>query len=173
MLLLTLLLAPLLSSCSAATAEAPRCTAVERLGLVAQSVPSASYVPCVAALPTGWNSENFTVERGATSFQLVSDRAQGRAVHVALRRSCDVSAAAPFPARTPGGRSYLALDSVRPRFTGTMIDVFPGGCVTYRFDFVRGPHIELMAQLQSAVTFVSRVQLRQELRRRLGVELGS
>ena len=30
-----------------------------------------------------------------------------------------------------------------PRFAGTLFDVFPGGCVTYAFDFARGRHITL------------------------------
>ena len=59
----------------------------------------------------------------------------------------------------------------RPRYAGTMYDVFPGGWVSYRFDFERGAHIPLMAQLQSIVGFVPRQQLRLDVQRQLGVRL--
>ena len=61
--------------------------------------------------------------------------------------------------------------SITPRYTGTLSDVFPGGCVTYAFDFVRGPHIALMEELGAAVGLYSRRQLRLDLQDRLGVEL--
>jgi hypothetical protein len=156
---------------SADVATAPRCTSWERLGLIAQSVPSSAYVPCIAALPTGWRSTDLTVQNGSTQFDLVSDRAQGRAVRVQLRRRCTPRSPVPILPRTAGGRSYLVLRSIDPRYAGVMYDVFPGGCVSYGFDFQRGPHIALMSQLQNAVGFVTRAELSRQLRARLGVEL--
>ncbi|HEY8301113.1 MAG TPA: hypothetical protein VIG48_04385 [Jatrophihabitans sp.] len=164
---------PLLAGCSAVAATAPRCGDTERLGLVAQTVPSAGYVPCVAGLAAGWRSSGFTAQNGSTRFDLVSDRAPGYPVTVALRPSCGSTAGAtPIPPRTPGGRTYLTLASIDPRYAGTMYDQFPGGCVSYRFDFARGPHIALMAQLAAAVGFVPRAQLRLRLRALLGVDPG-
>ena len=69
------------------------------------------------------------------------------------------------------GGPTCSLSSIDPRYAGTMYDVFPGGCVSYRFDFERGAHIALMAQLQSIVGFVSRQQLRLDVQRQLGVRL--
>lgn len=172
--LAAMLVLPLLSGCGRSApsfATAPRCSAAERLGLIAQSVPSATYIPCVTQLATGWKSRDLVVQDGSTTFELLSDRAEGYPVQVALRRSCDLSSGAPIPPRTVGGRTYLALRSIDPRFVGTMYDAFPGGCVTYRFDFERGPHIALMAELQSSVGFVSRTDLAHEIRQQLGVEL--
>jgi hypothetical protein len=156
----------------AGIAPPPSCTEIERLGLLAQSVPSSSYVPCIADLAAGWQGRALTVQDGAAGFELVSDRAPGRAVRVEFRRRCRMPAAAPIPPRTTGGRSYLALRTIAPRYSGSMYDVFPGGCVKYSFDFERGPHIALMAQLQAAVAFVSRTELARDLHQRLGVELG-
>ena len=174
-LLSALVAAPLLmSGCTGSApgfATAPRCSSVERLGLIAQSVPSTSYVPCIAELPTGWRTDELVVRNGQTSFQLVSDRAAGHPVQVELRRGCEPSGGAPVPPRTVGGRTYLALRSIAPRFTGTLYDLFPGGCVTYAFDFQRGPHIALMADLEAAVGFVSRPELSRSLRHQVGVDL--
>lgn len=168
------LAAPLLGGCAGAapgSATAPRCSSVERLGLIAQSVPTSSYVPCITRLRAGWHTDELVIRSGATTFDLVSDRAEHHPVRIALRSGCDVVGGAPVPPRTLGGRSYLALDAISPRVTGTLYDVFPGGCVTYRFDFERGPHIALMADLQSSVGLLSRVELDRSLRRQLGVEL--
>jgi hypothetical protein len=166
-----LLMISFASGCTESSATPPSCGSVERLGLLAQSVPTASYLPCIVELPTGWQSAHLVVERGSARFQLQSDRSEGHPVMVRLQDSCDVSRASPFPPRTVGGRSYLGVQSIEPRYLGTLYDVFPGGCVTYRFDFERGVHIALMAQLQSAVGFVSRPDLRRRLRQQLGIEL--
>jgi hypothetical protein len=159
-----------LTACGASVDAAPACTSIERLGLVAQSVPSSSYLPCITQYPAGWRSTSFDPRSGRTRFQLHSDRAK-RSVLVELRPNCDISKATPIVARTAGGRTYLAVSTIDPRYSGTMYDVFPGGCVSYRFDFARGVHIELMAQLQSTTGFVTRQQLRLDLKRRLGVRL--
>jgi len=160
------------TACSPSASGLPRCNAVERLALVAQSVPSAGYLPCITDLPTGWRSSDFHVQNGQTRAKLISDRAPGHPVSVQLSARCDAGPATPLPPRTSGGRSLLLLRSIDPRYAGTLFDVFPGGCVTYRFDFERGRHIALMADLQSAVGFVARRQLRLEVRRELGVQLG-
>jgi hypothetical protein len=163
---------PVLTSCSGpAAGEVPECGEVERVALIAQSVPSTSYVPCISALQPGWGSSGLQAKDGGTRFTLSSDRSPNHPVHVELSRSCPIGTATPIAPRTPGGRSYLSLSSIDPRYTGTMYDVFPGGCVSYRFDFERGAHVPLMAQLQSIVGFVPRQQLRLDVQRQLGVRL--
>jgi hypothetical protein len=160
------------TSCSVTDGgEVPRCGAIERVALIAQSVPSTSYVPCISALSPGWSSTGLNVHSGQTRFTLRSDRSPNHPVKVQLSPSCTTTGATPMAPRTPGGRTYLALSGVDPRYTGTMYDVFPGGCVTYKFDFERGQHIALMAQLNSTVGFIARQQLRLDLQRRLGVRL--
>jgi hypothetical protein len=49
--------------------------------------------------------------------------------------------------------------------------VFVNGCITYEFDFTRGPHIALIDELQRAVQLYPRRLLRQELRGELGITL--
>jgi hypothetical protein len=160
------------ASCSVTDAgDVPRCGSIERVALIAQSVPSTSYVPCITTLPTGWSSTGLNVHSGHARFTLRSDRSPDHSVRVQLSASCTITAATPIAPRTPGGRTYLALRGIDPRYTGTMYDVFPGGCVSYQFDFERGPHIALMAQLNSTVGFIARQQLRLDLQRHLGVRL--
>lgn len=168
----SLALVGLPTGCGSIRTAVPACRAVDRLALVAQSVPSASYVPCLEGLAPGWRSGGFLASSGHTRFDLVSDRAPGRPVRVDLTAVCDVAAATPTTPRAAGVRTYLRLRSVTPRFAGTMADVFAGGCVTYRFDFQRGPHIALMEELEGAVGLYPRQELAARVRHRLGVTPG-
>ena len=155
----------------AAAASVPACTAVERVALIAQSVPGAAYVPCVADLGQGWSATGFDAGSAGTRFSLVSDRAPGTPVRVEFSPTCSVAGAVPTAPRGEGIRSYIRLDSVSPSYRGATFDVFPGGCVTSRFDFVRGPHIVLMEGFGQALGLTPIRQLRLDLDRRLGVEL--
>jgi hypothetical protein len=158
------------SGCGSIRSAVPACRALDRLALVAQSVPSASYVPCLEPLAAGWRSGGFLAADGRTRFQLTSDRAPGRPVRVDLTASCDVSGATPTTPRAAGVRTYTRLRSITPRYAGSLLDVFAGGCVTYRFDFQRGPHIALMEELQAEVGLYPRQELAAHVRHRLGVE---
>ena len=134
---LTLGAAAALTGCTSSGDAMPRCTDPLRLAIVAQSVPSASYLPCIRDLPPGWTTSNFAPAQDGTSFLLNSDRSPAEPVVVELATACRFrfSGASPSPARAPGVLSYIRLDSIRPRFAGRLYDVFPGGCVTYSFDF--------------------------------------
>jgi hypothetical protein len=168
-LLATVLLA---AGCGLTTETAvPHCGEPERLAVVAQSVPTAAYLPCLRGLPQGWRVTAFTVERGRSEVSLLSDRSGGHPVHVTLTNRCDVRGASPAPARAEGVRSYVRLASITPDYTGTLYDAFAGGCLRSVFAFPRGPHIPLLEDLSAAVGLVSRQDLRLALRKELGVEL--
>ena len=163
--------AALLTGCASSSDTVPRCDAPLRLAIVAQSVSSASYLPCIRDLPPGWTTAGFDPSQNGTSFLLNSDRSPGQPVTVRLTTACRVSGASPSPARGPGVLTYTRLDSIRPRFAGRLYDVFPGGCVTYTFDFSHGSQIAQMEQFKAAVGLYPRQQLRLVLKQELGVEL--
>jgi hypothetical protein len=160
-----------LTGCTSAADQVPGCRDPLRLAIVAQSVSSASYLPCIRDLQPGWTTSGFDPSQDGTSFLLESDRSPGRPVTVRLTAGCRISGASPSPARAPGVLSYTRLDSIRPRFAGRLYDVFPGGCVTYAFDFSHGSQIALMEQFKAAVGLYPRQQLRLVLKQELGVEL--
>jgi hypothetical protein len=159
-----------LVSCGTNELAAPRCTATQRLGIVAQSVPSAAFVPCVATLPAGWHVQTFEVERARTRLSLRSDRA-ARPVEIVFDSACDVRGASPVAPRSTGIRSYLHVTSIDPDYRGTQFDVFPGGCLTETFVFARGPHIALIDDLRTAVDLYPRAELRALLRQKQGIRL--
>ena len=77
----------------------------------------------------------------------------------------------PVPGSRPGSPHLYPARLDPARFAGRLYDVFPGGCVTYSFDFGPGSQIELMEQFQRAVGLYPRQQLRLVLKQELGVEL--
>ena len=66
-----------LTGCASSGDAMPRCTDPLRLAIVAQSVPSASYLPCIRDLPPGWTTSNFAPAQDGTRFLLNSDRSPG------------------------------------------------------------------------------------------------
>ena len=161
------------TACTAVQDAAPNCGGLHRLGLMAQAVPTAAFVPCIDSLPPGWSVPDLVVRDGEAQFSLLSDRAKGHAVKVRFGPHCAEGGGVPVPARAPGARSYLHLTSVSPRYSGTLYDKFAGGCVSYTFDFERGPHIALVQTFETAVRLFSRHELRLQLHKKLGLELGS
>jgi hypothetical protein len=148
----------------------PGCDADSRLAIIAQSVPEAAYVPCISELPAGWSYDGVDVDDEGTTISLESDRAD-RPVNINLTGSCDVGNATPIAPSDEGTRTYQLIESIDPRYAGSFIDVFPGGCIVSSYDFERGAHVALITELQRAVDVYSRRQLRQELRADLGVSL--
>jgi hypothetical protein len=164
------LIALLGAGCGDDARATPRCRVTQRLGIVAQSVPDAAYVPCIAELPEGWEVRSFDVDDNGAEYVLRSDR-DPHDVDVELREGCDVTGAVPIAPRDAGVRSYQQLESTTPRYSGRITDVFPGGCVTYRFDFRRGEHIALLEELGEAVQLYSRRELRRGLDDEFGITL--
>jgi hypothetical protein len=160
----------LAGACSAPDEDAPACEPGPRLAIVAQSVPGASYVPCLGVLPAGWSVDAFHVDDDGARFSLRSDRAD-RPIVVELLSSCALEDATPTVPAAEGVRTYQLVRSISPRYAGRILDVFPGGCVTFDFELLRGPHIALLDELDDAVQLYSRRQLRQELADQLDLTL--
>lgn len=173
MLVVVVVASSALTACAEVAGAAPRCDEIKRLAVVAQSVPDAAYVPCVSALRPGWESSGFEPRSGRTRFSLVSDRDPDHPVAIELRPSCNVDTGTVTTPRADGARSYVRLRSVEPRYAGTLVDIFTGGCVTYDFDFTRGPHIALIDDFETTVTLMSRRDLALALRRTYDIELSS
>jgi hypothetical protein len=160
-----------LTGCAAFSEAVPSCENPLRLAIVAQSLPTASYLPCIRELPQGWSTSGFNPTQGGTSFLLTSDRSPEQPVKVQLVATCRPGIASPSPPRAPGVLTYTRLTSIAPRFAGTLYDVFPGGCVSYAFDFPLGQQIALIEQFEGAIGLYPRQQLRLVLKQKLGVEL--
>jgi tRNA A-37 threonylcarbamoyl transferase component Bud32 len=143
------------------------CTDLEPLWLMAQSVPSASLVPCVRSLPVGWTVGRVTVNDGRSVLALNHDRAGDAALVVGLTAACDPGGAVEGPSPTAGVRhSQRTESSAGGRFSATWYDQFPGGCVTTRLRLTTDPNGEFAAQAPQVLGFTTRAALREALSRR-------
>jgi tRNA A-37 threonylcarbamoyl transferase component Bud32/membrane-associated phospholipid phosphatase len=157
------------------------CTQIEELWLQAQSVPSASRIPCVQALPAGIHGA-LHVRDGESLLELsrasvnininAGDRPQASSeagsVTIRLAAACDVPTAGQGRSVAPGVQRFQVNGS---RGTPVVADVFPGGCLTYRPEPGIGPIAPLLDQAERAVVYRTRDDLREALRRRSGGRL--
>jgi hypothetical protein len=152
-------------------AEPPPCGTGPSMILAAQTVPSAALVPCVAALPSGWQVGGADIATGHSRFWLNSDQAGTPAVTITLSATCDVAGARPVPSDQPGTRRFDRPLSQRPQFAALRFYTFPGGCVTYQFMFVPGASPLLAIPVNGAVGFVPRARLVDHIRNTEGLAL--
>jgi hypothetical protein len=108
------------------------CSQLEPLWLMAQSVPSASLVPCVQLLPVGWKVAQVAVNNGRWVITVDHDRAGKGAMVVQLTAACDRAGAKEVTSEQRGARRYLRVDSTAPVFSATRFYEFDGGAVSPR-----------------------------------------
>ena len=148
-----------LPRCAPEPAEVPR-----GLVLMAQSVPSAQWLPCLRDVPVGWTFVAFDARDGQTSLRLGSDREGMTALTVLVRPSCDVTGAAEVPSEWPELRRYERVTRVSSGYGGERHYAFTGGCVTYRFDLRGDTRAEAVAVVSDAFGFVSRESVARQVR---------
>jgi hypothetical protein len=139
------------------------CAQPAPLWLEAQSVPAASLVPCLHAMPPGWTLADVAVNDGRSILTLNNDRSGVGAMVVRLAGACDPAGATPVPSPQAGVRRYERVERLSPRFGATQFDVFAGGCVTTRLAAPAAHRAELTSETQLILGFVSRATLRQAL----------
>jgi tRNA A-37 threonylcarbamoyl transferase component Bud32 len=152
-------------------AYAPECGTGHSAILAAQAVPSAAVLPCVAALPPGWRAGGADIISGRASFWLDSDQAGTHAATITLTAACSTSGTHEIPTDQPGMRRFERPLSLLPRFSGLRFYTFPGGCITYRFQFPSGVSPVLAGAADTAVSFVPRSRLVSHVRLTEGLAL--
>jgi hypothetical protein len=157
------------------------CTQLEELWLEAQSVPSASRIPCIQAFPAGVVGA-LAVRDGESVLELshasvdininAADQPQAAAeagsVTIRLTPTCVVPTTGDGQTIAPGVRRFRTQG---PAGTPQVVDVFPGGCLVYQPEPGIGSSAPLLDQAQRAVAFRTRDELRDALRDRSGGRL--
>ncbi len=141
--------------------------------LIAQSVPSATLVPCVATWPAGFSLDDVHVSRGKTTFSLDSDLAGEHAVTVTLTPpdECPVTTAEPVPTDEVGTHRYERPERLLPTLLSTRYYTFTGGCVSYRFQFDRVGTPALIFAADQALAFEHRTTLARVVNQRNDLKL--
>jgi tRNA A-37 threonylcarbamoyl transferase component Bud32 len=147
------------------------CTDLEPLWLQAQAIPSASLVPCVRSLPTGWTIGNVFVNTGQSLITLDHDRSGPGAMVVRLTASCDPAGAIPITSDHRDMRRYQMSETRPLTFASTRFDVFPGGCVTTQLNAPAARAGAVATEAPQILGFTSRQTLQHELERRSGGRL--
>ncbi len=145
-------------ACDRPNAE-PRCRPVPATVLMAESVPSARWVPCVSNLPDGWDVEAFSARDGEGSFSLVHE--DGAQLRADLRATC-VPADEPIDAgeqRDGVEQRMTTVGAGEVRWTST----FTGGCVVESLIVPDGHSTEKALTIHGSIGFLSRAKLARAL----------
>ena len=177
----------LLLPSSSPSLRVPACGTGHAMILAAQAVPSAAFLPCIAALPSGWTAVNGEIASGRASFELNSgslaggsgvrirfvlgQSAQLQTVTITLTATCNIAGARQIPFDQPGMRRFERPPSLVLGYSDVRYDVFPGGCVTYRFVLGPGASPVLATTVGSVVAFIPRSELVGYVRRTEGLAL--
>jgi hypothetical protein len=153
--------------------RAPDCGHGHAMILAAQAVPSAAFLPCIAALPSGWTAAvDPEVASGQASFVLNSGQAGLQSVTITLTATCDTSGAQQIPSDQPGTRRFERPLSLVSEYSGVRYYyTFPGGCATYRFVLAPGASPVVTTSVGGAVAFMPRSALVGYVRRTEGLAL--
>jgi tRNA A-37 threonylcarbamoyl transferase component Bud32/membrane-associated phospholipid phosphatase len=136
------------------------CGDLEPLWLMAQSVPSASLIPCLQLVPVDWTVAEVAVNNGRSVITLDHDRGGSAAMVVRLSASCDLAGATEVTSEQRGAtRYYRARDNTRAY-------KFPGGCVTQRYRAAGPSALRLSDTASTEFGFITREELRQALSQR-------
>jgi len=181
--LLATLAAAALTGCTGepttAIAEPPLCTtgdddAGNGVILMAQSVPTAIWVPCIrSALPLGWGFSYLEARNGVARFWLDSDRDGTKAVEVRLTPSCDTAGATRIPSDREGMERLERVARMSPTYVGERFYLFDGGCLMVGFALRGESPGEALALASQVVGVVAREDLEAQVREqsRGGLEL--
>jgi hypothetical protein len=132
--------------------------------LMAQSVPTAAWLPCVRQVPAGWTFSELLAKDGETTIRFLSDRDGDAALTVLLRTDCDLAGASEVPSEQPEMRRWERVTRITSGYGGERHYVFTGGCVTFRFDLRGMTRAEPVATITEAIGFISRQTLARQVR---------
>ncbi len=128
--------------------------------LMAQAVPSATWIPCLEAMPQGWHFSDMDVGRGAGAVLLDSDRDGIHAIEVRLTETCDIKGATEIPSDREGMRRLERVTEVSPQYVGRRFYLFEGGCITVLFTLSGENRGEPLAVATQGLGAVPREDLR-------------
>lgn len=135
--------------------DEPTCGTKDVVVLIAQAVPAATAVPCVAALPAGWSLGGVTVRRGEARFWLDSDRAGEHAIDVRLTTAgtCAIEGATEVASDEASWRRFE-----EPLGDGRSVRTYvsEGACVRYEYESDDQSGVDVALDLDIALAFTSR-----------------
>ena len=146
-----------LSACGAPENGQPTCRSEPPTLLMAESVPSASLIPCIDALPGGWTFQTFEADESHAAFSLEQQDGDG-VLDVEFVTTCAVSGSGSAVEGFPTAQRYDAVENGGASVVWT--STFPGGCARARLSFpAPAPEVEV-DRIERALSFIARADLR-------------
>jgi hypothetical protein len=146
----------------------PTCGTNDVMTLMAQSVPTATAIPCISSVPAGWDASDIVVKSGRSTYEL---RASDHRVEVTFTRACEIGTAVEVPSEELGARRFESATQLPPDVRATRTYLFDGGCVTFDFDLDDTASASLLVELDSALAFQPRGELVEHIERTTGLSL--
>jgi hypothetical protein len=139
--------------------------------LMAQSVPTASFVPCLEAMPVGWRFADMEARSDSAAFWLDADRYGTHAIEVRLSESCDITDATEIPSDRQDMVRLERVTMVSPQYVGQRFYLFEGGCISVLFRLSGRERSEALALATQAIGAVHREDLQDLVREKSGGRL--
>jgi hypothetical protein len=134
----------------------------KRMVLMAQSVPTASAVPCMRAQLDDWFLDDLDSWDGRTRI-LFSRLIDEFALTIELTRACDPGAASETTTDQPGTRRFDQRIRTGSSYRDRRFYLLPGACVTYEFKLTGTGAEKAAEDISRAIGLVSRDQLGEQV----------
>jgi hypothetical protein len=147
----------------------PGCSNLEPLWLLAESVPSASMIPCLEVLPAGLVFNDVRINGDGARFRFTrmeGEDGRTQALVAWLHPSCDLTGSSQVHTDEPGAQRFERVE--RDGSTSTIVRtyVFPGGCVVERYQPPADLRVQPADEARLALGFVTRDELAAALEQR-------
>jgi hypothetical protein len=142
----------------------------KQLVLMAQSVPTASAVPCLRAELDDWFLDDLDSVDGYTRIEL-SRLIDQVALTIELTRTCDHGGAVETTTDQPGTQRFDERIRDGSSYRDRRFYLLPGACVAYSFQLTGTGAEEAADDISRALGLVSRDQLADQVRRYSGGRL--
>jgi hypothetical protein len=142
----------------------------KQMVLMAQSVPTASAVPCLRAELDDWFLDDLDSWDGRTKIEF-SRLIDQVALTIELTRACDHSGAVETTTDQPGTQRFDERIRDGSSYRDRRFYLLPGACVAYNFLLTGTGAEEAAVDISRAIGFVSRDQLADQVRRYSGGRL--
>lgn len=132
--------------------------------LLAQSVPTASAVPCLRSAPGDWLVTGLDVQDGRGRIEFTHSYGDEDTATIELTAGCDVRDARAVSSQFDGFRRYDRELTRAGRYANETYFVYPGACTELRFS-LSGSGADLRsAEIADTLGFVSRDHLDRQIR---------
>ena len=137
---------------------------------MAQSVPTASAVPCMRIALDNWSLDDMDSRDGHTKIEF-SRLIDEFALTIELTRTCDRGGAGETATDQPGTRRFDERNRTGGSYRDRRYYLLPGACMTYQFALTGTGAEQAADDISAAIGFVTRPQLADQVRRYSGGRL--